>query len=344
MNQSRTLCVALCWLALLFLPSWGCSGGSSDSTENAGGGSSSTPKYLSIGTAPFGGAFAAVGGAVSEVLNANQGGKSWTIQAQGTKGSRENIRLLDRKEIDFAMSNAAITYFAARGESGWDKKYDVRAVMTLAPNIAMFITKADSGVKAIADLKRKRVVVGPQGAGFEMFLGPILKAHSVTYDDFTPLNTGQSDAVDLISDNSAAAAFLGGAVPTSSIVQACSTHNIHFIPFEEGAKTELVKNYAFFQPATIPKDKYSDLTADFHGLNVGSMHIITTAQTDEQLVYDFTKTIYENRAQVIEKHPAGRTIKKNAALQTGVEFHPGAIRFYREIGIWRDSAASNQGD
>lgn len=309
----------------------GCGGDSS-----SGGGA----RFLSIATAPLGGAFAQVGGALAEVLNTAQSGDTWNVQAQGTMGSQENIRLLDRKKVDFAMSNAAITYFAVRGEATWDRKYDVQAVMTLAPNVAMFITKQGSGITTMADLKGRSVVVGPAGAGFRMFLEPILAAHGVSYTDFTPLHAGQSDAVDMLGDGAAAAAFLGGAVPTGSITQACSTHDIYFIPFDEAARQKLIEDYRFFQPAVIARDRYSDLTEDFKGMNVGSMHLITRADLDEDVVYRVTKTLYENRAAVIEKHPAGRTIEKNAPVDTGVPFHPGAIRFYREIGIWPEGTRS----
>ncbi len=324
--------IAFTWLLLLASSLSGCTGGSSP----AGG-----QQFLSIGTAPIGGAFAQVGGALAEVLNANKGENNWNIQAQGTKGSQENIRRLDKEEIDFALSNAAITYFAVHGEAGWDKKYEVRAVMTLAPNVAMFITKQDSGIKKIADLKGKRVVVGPAGAGFRMFLEPILAAHGVSYEDFTPLHRGQSGAVDLLGDGAADAAFLGGAVPTGSIIQACSTHDIYFVPFDAAAKTQLTEKYGFFQPVTVTpeRSRYSDLKEDFHGLNVGSMHLITAATEDEEVVYQVTKTLYENRAAVIAEHRAGNAIERNATLNTGVPFHPGAIRFYREIGIWSEDGS-----
>lgn len=309
-----------------------------------GDSSQSGSQFLSIATAPIGGAFAAVGSDLASVLNDHRGSNPWNVQAQGTQGSQENIRLLDQDKVDFAMSNAAITYFAVRGERGWDRKYDVRAVMTLAPNVAMFITKQDSGIKHIVDLKGKSVVVGPSGAGFRMFLEPILEAHGVSYDDFAPLHKGQSGAVDMLGDGSAAAAFLGGAVPTGSITQACSTHDIYFVPYDEAAMKQLIDKYTFFQPALVTpeKSKYSDLKEDFHGLNVGSMHLITRANLDEETVYQVTRTLYEHRKAV--PHPAGRTIDKNAPLDTGVPFHPGAIRFYREIGIWPTGAKSARAD
>ncbi len=298
-------------------------------------------QFLSLGAAPPGGAFFVVGGALAGVLNENQAGNNWEVTSEATKGSKENIRRLDSGELDIALSNAAVTYFAARGEAGWEKAYDVRAVATLAPNVAMFVTRADSGVRTIADLKGKRVVVGPAGAGFENFVQPLLEVHGVTYDDFTPLNNTQTGAVDMLADGSAAAAFIGGAVPTASIVQAASSQDIYLVPYDDEAKVKALENYPFFFEHTIPAETYRGQNEPYHGLNVGSMHLITDAQVDEDLVYRITKTIYENRESVAAKHPAGRAINPNNVIRdTGVEFHPGAVRFYREIGIWPDTETS----
>ena len=293
-------------------------------------------QFVSLGTAGPGGAFFVVGGAISEVLNENRGREKWEVTAEATKGSQENIRRLARGEMELALSNAAISYFAVRGEQGWDRAYPIRSVMTLAPNVAMFITPKSSGVATIPDLRGKRVLVGPGGAGFEYFLRPLLEAHGLTYDDFTPLYYGtQAAAVDMLGDGSAAAAFLGGAVPTASVSQASISQDIHFVPFDENRVSELTTRYLFFNRATIPSGTYRGQEDDFHGLDVGSMHLITTANTSEDLVYNLTRTIYENRDQVTARHAAGRAINpKNVVRDTGTQFHPGAIRYYKEIGIW----------
>lgn len=297
-------------------------------------------KFLSIGTAPTGGAFFVVGGALAEVANTFGSDLGWQVTAEATQGSQENIRRLAAGELDFALSNAAITYFGVRGQSSWDKAYDVKAVMTLAPNVALFVSPASSGVESLTDLKGKRVSVGPAGAGFEMFVAPLLEAHGVTYDDFEPLNATQSGAVDLLSDGSAAAAFLGGAVPTASITQAATSMDLRFIPFSDEAKAQLINDYPFFAPATIPAGTYRGQDEDFNGLNVGSMQLITGGQVDEETVYQFTKLIYERRAEVVQRHPAGKAIQAKVVVRdTGTEFHPGAIRFYKEIGIWQETEA-----
>jgi hypothetical protein len=257
------------------------------------------------------------------------------VTAEATSGSQENIRRLASGELDFALANAAVTYFAVRGTEGWDRVYPVRAVMTMAPNVALFLTKSGSGVARIGDLEGKRVVVGPAGAGFEYFINPLLAAHGLTYDDFTPLNATQSGAVDMLADGSAAAAFIGGAVPTASITQAAASMDVVFVPFDEAAVETLVRDYIFFDRATIPANTYRGQTMDFACLDTGSMHLITSADQDEEFIYLVTKTLYEARDQVVQRHAAGVSINPaNVVRDTGTEFHPGAIRYYREIGIW----------
>jgi len=291
--------------------------------------------FLSVGTAPAGGAFFVVGGALAEVLNTAGGDRGWQVNQESTSGSQENIRRLAQGELDFALSNSAITYFAVRGTEGWDREYPVRSVMTLAPNVALFITRADSDITRIADLEGRRVVIGPAGAGFEYFVRPILAAHGVAYDEISVLNATQAATVDMLTDGSADAVFLGGAVPTASITQAAASMDLRFIPFDEAAKTQLIEDYLFFRPATISAGTYRNQADDFEGLDVGSMHLITAADADETLVYEATKLLYERRDEVAARHPAGRAINAaNVVRDTGTPFHPGAIRYYQEIGIW----------
>jgi uncharacterized protein len=320
--------IALCAVLLLAL---GVGPGCSDAPR---------PDFLSIGTAPPGGAFFPVGGAIGEVLNEHGEAERWRVTAEATMGSQENIRRLVRRQLDLALSNAAITYFAVRGEGEWTEPQAVRSVMTLAPNVALFIAPAGSAVRRIEDLRGKRVVIGPPGAGFEAFVGPILEAHGLSLTDLTPLYATQAGAVDMLADGSAAAVFIGGAVPTASISQAAASQDIVFVPFEAEAKARLIADYPFFHPATIPAKTYRGQTEDFEGLNVGSMHLITGAEHDADLIYRLTRVLYENGARVAEKHPAGRSINaRNVTRPTGTEFHPGAIRFYQEIGLWPPAAA-----
>ncbi len=298
-------------------------------------GCDSKRRHISVGTAPAGGAFFVVGSAIAEVVNGNVPEENWTVTAEATKGTQENIRRIVRGELEFALANAAISYFAVRGEGAWETEHAIRTVMTLAPNVGLFLTPQSTEIRTIQDFAGKRIVVGPSGAGFEYFLKPILAAHGVTYDDFTPINSTYVGAVSQLADGTAAAAFVGGAIPTPAATQASTSQDIFFVPFDEAAKQTLFEKYPFFNPITIPANTYKGQTEPFASMNVGAMHLITAETADESMVYEFTKTLYTHRAEVVERHAAGKAIHpKNVIKDTGTPFHPGAIRFYKEIDIW----------
>jgi len=215
--------------------------------------------------------------------------------------------------------------------------YRMRSLMTMAHNVLVFVTPRSSGIESISDLAGKRVVVGVAGAGWEFFIRPILEAHGLSYDDFTPLHNTQAGSVDMLADGSAAAAFLGGAVPTASIVQATTSSDVLLVPFDEDRRAALVEQYPFYFDVPIPAGTYRGQDEEFAGLNCGSMHLIVHEDMDDELAYEITRTIYENGDRIAEKHPAGLFIRAdNVTRDNGTPFHPGAIQYYREIGIWPD--------
>jgi len=324
------------------------SGGCNPDAGAGGSSGSDSRSYIDMGTAPPGGAFSAVGDAIVATLNKHAADYGWELKKNGTKGTQQNIRMLEKGELQLGMSNAAIAWHATRGEGMWDKQYRLRTVATLAPNIGLFIARKGSGIRTIADLKGKRVATGPAGAGVETFLGPILTRHGVQYtaeeQDFTPVPATYTAAAQMLGDGDIDAAFMGGAIPIAAVVQATSTIDLEYLQFDNEILDQLIQEYPFFQSATIPaknkqgKPTYKGLTEDLPTLNVGSMHLITHADVDEETVYQLTKTLWENRSEVASQHPAGNAInEQNVVRFTGVDFHPGAIRFYKEIGIWPEA-------
>ena len=328
LSVSRPILTVCCACVTLLV---GCSGSNSgDSSGSAG-----KRQFINVGTAPSGGAFFTVGSAICEVVNENRGDLNWRVAAESTGGSMENIRLLSQGKLEFAISNSSITYFAVRGEEGWEAKHDVRSVLTLFPNIAMFVTLADSGIETIADLKGKRVYLGPEGAGFEYFVKPILAAHGLALTDLDLAYGSQQSAVDLLGDRSVAAAMIGGGTPNPALAQIAQANAVRLIPFDDEAKQRLIADYSFFEEAVIPAGTYKGVDQPFDGLNVGSAHLITHASIDEQTVYDFARLVYENREKIAERHRAAGNIRPDTvAKENGTEYHLGAIRYFSELGIW----------
>jgi TRAP transporter TAXI family solute receptor len=290
--------------------------------------------FITLGTAGKGGAFVPVGNAIANTVEAKKGDLNWVVTSKGTKGTQENIRNLESGDLQFAMANAAISYFAVKGEGDWGKPHQVRTVATIAPNVGIFVTTKGSGIQTIADLKGKRVVLGPAGAGFDYFLKPLLKAHGVTYEDMTVRHGNFLTAGDMIADGKADAAFMGGAIPIPAVTQLCSTQDVVFIKLEDNIVDKL-KEYPFYFTVPVSADKYSDLEEDLVGINVGNMQLITHENVAEDVVYEFTKRMYENRDEIAQQHPAGKALNpKNIVRDTGTPFHAGAIKYYKEVGIW----------
>jgi TRAP transporter TAXI family solute receptor len=351
MKAHRSTRIRFLLATAILIGTIGCSGCNSEGTTTVapkgGGVKVAEEQIITMGTATSGGAFRPAGDALTSVLQENKGDNNWKVQSKGTRGSKQNILELDSGDVQLALSNSAISFHAINGTGVWEKIYEIRAVITLAPNIGVFISKADSGITTIADLRGKRVSVGPSGAGFEMFLGPLLAEHGLTYDDFTPVNQNYSDSVGLLGDGNIEAAFMGGAVPLPALTQACSSHDIQFIAYDETVRANLIadnEKYPFFKEGKIPatnadgKPTYRGLTADVAAVDVGSMHLITTIDEDEELIYQVTKILWEQREEIGRRHAgSGKHInEQNAARFTGTPFHDGAIRFYKEIGIWND--------
>lgn len=330
-------CLTLALLAGLTLGLSGCNS-SGDSADGGGGSSSGGKQFITVGTATQGGVYSLVGNAIANTVEAEKGELNWSVTAQGSKGTQENIRKLSAGEIEFGMSNAAIAYFASRGEGSWDKKQEIRSVATLAPNICVFVTTEKANIKTMADLKGKRVVLGPPGAGFEAFLGPILKAHDLTYDDVEVKNAGFLAASELLADGGADAAFMGGVPPNGVVKGLCQSQDIVFVKMNDNLYDTL-KDLPFYAPATVKAGIYSDLTEDLGTVNCGNMQLITHANVDEDVVYNFTKLLFENAQKIADQHPAGNAIKPgNVVKQVGVPFHPGAIKYYKEKGFWPEDA------
>lgn len=321
------------WVAVLLVGvvvgTGGCGG--TDQGVGSGGGR----QFISVGTAPNGAAFNPFGSAICEVLNENSGELNWTVNAEATGGSMENIRLLSQKKLQFSMSNASITYFAVRGTEGWETKHDVQSVMSLFPTIAQFVTLANSDVQKIADLKGKRVYIGPEGAGFEYFIRPILTAHGLQLSDLELRYGTQLEATEMLSDGTVAAALMGGGLPIPALAQFAQGNAIRFLPYEEEAKQQLLAQYPFYAAVTVPAGTYKGVDTDFAGLSVGWAHLIVHQSESEETVYQFTKLLWENREKVVTRNKAAAAIKPETAAQNnGVSYHAGAEKYFREIGIW----------
>ena len=140
----------------------------------------------------------------------------------------------------------------------------------------------------------------------------------------------------MIKDGGADAAFMGGVPPNGIVKGLCKDRDIVFVKLREDIAEQL-KDLPFYAPANVKAGTYEDLTEDLATVNVGNMQLITHANVDEDVVYEFTKKLYENREKIAELHAAGKAINpKNVGKDVGIPFHPGAIKYFKEAGFWSE--------
>jgi hypothetical protein len=251
--------------------------------------------------------------------------------------------MLDSRQIDFALANASITFPAIRGGSdGFEKPYPVRAVMTLHSSVNMFLALKDSGIRTIADMKGKRVSVGPAGGGWDAYTKPILAAHGVTFDDFTPVYEGQSSAVDMLTDGNVDAIFVGGSIPHATVMSATAQHDINYILFDEAALDRVNVERPTIRKFPIPANTYKGQAMELWAVDSGPAQLLTRADADADFIYLVTKTLYENREEIAKMTPAGREITpERAGMDIGIPYHEGSLRYFKEINIWNPKPGSS---
>ena len=325
-------------LALLVLTS--CAGGRIEETVDIDG--TVVPARIKLATANVGGTYYPMGNAIAQVLSSELPGVSATAETSG--GSGQNIRMLDANQVHLALANAAITFPARQGAEGFEKQFAMEVVISLHASINLFLALEGSGIAEIADLKGKRVSVGPAGGGWDYYVRPILAAHGVSYADFQPVYEGQANAIELLKDGAIDAVMVGGSIPHATILAATATHDIEYLTLDETALDSLRAEYPFIKKSIVPRGTYEGLDEDFWAVETGAAQLIVRSDADPDYVYLIAKTIYENRDAIAEMHPAGAEITPDrAAMDTGIPYHEGSLRYFSEIGL-RDPEPDSSGD
>ena len=296
------------------------------------------PSRIKIASSTVGGAYYPMGNAIAQVLGTQLAGVIATNEA--TSGSGQNLRMLDGGELHFGLANASVTLPAIEGREPFDKQFPVRAVISLHASVNLFFALEDSGITQFSDFAGKRVAVGPAGGNWDSFTRPILTAHGVSYADIRPVYEGQSNAVTMLTDRIVDAVQVGGSIPHATILAATATHNLEYLEFDEESLDSLRAQIPTIQKYMIPGGTYAGMDSDFWAVDTGTCQLIVSADADPDYVYLITKTIYENREMIADLVRHGAEITPDrAAMDIGIPYHEGSLRYFEEIGIWNPQPA-----
>ena len=293
------------------------------------------PASLEVGGASIGGGFYVMAGGIAKLLEDKL---KIPVTAAVTEGSRENIRLIDRKQIFMGIISSNNGYPGYHGLKGFDKKHPIAPILGLYPHSFAYMTLPDSPVRKFADLKGNRVGVGT-GRTWDAFLKPLYKAHGLTYKDIKPVYAGMSDLYTQLGDGIIVATpgIVAGLSPIPGALRLHAEKGAAYFGPEPQAVEKVLKELPYMARIRISKDTPT-FDKDIDTVDIGGPHVYVRADADAELVYKVTKLIHANLAGMAAEVRYFKYAQANPAVLTkdiNVPFHPGAVRYWKEAGLWK---------
>lgn len=306
-------------------------GCASDKTET--GEKPAEKQFVTIVTGGSSGPYFALGGALSNLLNEKVDYVNASVESTGASAVNSTKLGNQEAEVAFAMNN--VVSFAYTGTESFSEKgkfENLRGITALYPNFCQVITLEETGINEITDLKGRRVGVGAPGSGTEVDARNILAAHGITYDDIDEDFLSYSEAVEQLKNGTVDAAFLTSGLPNAVIMDLSTTHDVKVVPIRKENVEKLAADVPFYTSEVIPAGTY-DNEEDVETAAVKTL-LITRAELSDELVYDITKTLFENLDTMIQTHSAAKKIDINKYNEgMPVPLHPGAEKYYKEQGL-----------
>ncbi|HJV50042.1 MAG TPA: TAXI family TRAP transporter solute-binding subunit [Noviherbaspirillum sp.] len=257
------------------------------------------------------------------------------VSVQATKASAENLNLLQagRGEIAFTLADSLSDAWKGDEEAGFKAPLKkLRGVAGIYPNYIQIVASADSGIRTLADLKGKRLSVGAPKSGTELNARALLKAAGISYKDLGKVEyLPFGESVELMKNRQLDATLQSAGLGVSSLRDLATSIQIVVVPVP--AEVVAKVGDAAYQSGVIPAKTYEGQAADVPTAYVQNF-LVTHEGVPADTVYRMTKAVFDNTDQLMAAHAAAKAIKKeNANKGMPVPLHPGAEKYYREIGL-----------
>jgi len=286
---------------------------------------------LKMMTGPMGGSWYPLGGAIADAVQKEIPGVTLTVAPGGGVANVEGVEL---GKCDIGFSNSSSGVDAIYGRPPFKQKItNMRQLANLYPQYFQIVVLEDSGIKSVADLKGKRISPGPKGHTGEFAAIQVLEIYGLSYKDMSKVHhVGYADTVGLMKDGHCDAWLFCTTIPGASVMDLASARKIRLLNLPDDKIKEMQKLNAGYIRRMIPKGTYSGVDYDVHGFGFFT-HLVISAKLPEPLVYKITKVLSENveRFSHVVKDMKGVTAK-DLALDIGIPFHPGALKYYKEVG------------
>jgi len=287
---------------------------------------------LSIATGGTGGVYYPMGGGLAEIINRHVDGYSATAEVTGA--SVENMGLIATGDADLAIALADTVAQAHDGTGRFEGQAlpMVRGLASLYANMVQIVTLESSDVHSLADLRGHRVSIGAPGSGTEVNAEQILSANGISYDDIEEQRLNFNETADALANGDIDAGFWSVGAPTSSILNLATTQSIRMIPLSAAEMDAAVGANPIFARTTLGAGVYAGVEAPVAVVGVPNV-LVVSSEMEDDLAYQITRAMFENIAELQAVHPAANETTVAFTLEaTPVPLHPGAIRYFEEIG------------
>ncbi|BBO88227.1 TAXI family TRAP transporter solute-binding subunit [Desulfosarcina ovata] len=290
-------------------------------------------KYMTILTGGTGGVYYPLGGGIADVLTKK--GIS-NVSAESTGGSVENCNLVGRGRAEMGFAMAGVCYDAYKGEGKFKERGElpIMAMMSVYPAPMHILVLDKSDIHQLSDLKGAKVSLGAFGSGTENMAKNILETQGITYDDIKTAFLSFSETAMGLRDGVVEAGFMAVAIPASAVLDLGSTRKVRFIPLTDGEIKKTLEAYPYYSEVTIKGSAYNGIggiTGDTAGVGVQNV-LVCRRELPEDLVYNMVKTIFESQKKLLDVHQVASQITIENAVKVPIDLHPGAARYFREMG------------
>jgi len=327
-------------------------------------------RFFRIGTAATSGTYFQIGGVLASAISKPPGARDCArggtcgvpglvAVAQASQGSIQNVLAVSAGQLESALVQSDVGYWAFSGTSVPQKRClaarggelakptgmallkakgpikGLRAIAGLYPEDVHIVVRAESAIQSLRDLKGKRVALGEPESGTLADARLVLEAANVSECDLKGEYLRLSEAADALVQGRIDAMFMTGGFPVPAITDVAATVATRLLPIPHDIAERLAQKYSYFRLDVIPGGTYPGLDVETATLSIIALWV-TRADVDEELVYAITKSLWSDATKRLLEttHPAGHRIHLATALDgVAIPLHPGAARYYREVGI-----------
>ena len=294
------------------------------------------PEFITIGGGSTGGVFFSAAAGIGQLISTNTNSKA---TAQTTTGGGQNIMLMAKGEMEMGIADNMVVQQAYKGEAtfeGDNKNDQIRAVCAIYPAYFQQMVRADSGIKTMRDMIGKTMIVGGPGSGTEIATNKVYAAHDIDYtnrDDIKPEYLGVSSGVEKVQNQQASGISSISPPPFSSFVELVMSADGVLVSLDDEAIEKLTSGDSPYNEGIIPAGTYENQTEDVKTVYMSTL-LIADADMSDDVVYEITKLIFENKDYLIKQHNCFNNLDlETAAKNITIPLHPGAERYYREKGV-----------